>query len=507
MRFRHSGETNSPNFVTALVGRRAKRSVSSPLAECARTSYTGCDGTPGLCDNLPMPRPDSLVVAAVLTALVAFGPISTDLYLPSLPSLPGAFGTSLATVQLTLSVFLIGFAVGMAAYGPLSDRFGRRPLILAGIAVYAVASVACALAPSIEALIGFRLIQAIGASSGPVLARAVVRDVYGRDRAARVLAYMTLAMALAPAIGPILGGQIAAWFGWRANFWLLSGFGALILIAALTLIEETNRAKDPTALQAEQWLRNQGVLLRHRAFIGEVLTVAASYSGIFAFISGSSFVMIDILHLTPQRYGASFGIVVIGYMIGTFATGRLTLRLGPDRLVRAGTLLSACGGSVMLALALAAPPSVAAVIGPFFVFMVGAGLTLPNAIAGALGPFPTMAGLASSLLGFVQMTVAAGVGVLVGQVADGTARPMAAAVCLCALAATLAYRALAVRSTSAGRSAAGRPDGHRAVSVRHPAVSVRPKRATPQQRRTVLPPQKGGPEQGDANTKEPTAAP
>lgn len=392
-----------------------------------------------------MPRPDSLAVAAVLTALVAFGPISTDLYLPSLPSLPAAFGTSAAMAQLTLSVFLIGFAAGMAAYGPLSDRFGRRPLILGGVGVYVVASAACALAPSIEALILFRLIQAVGASCGPVLARAVVRDVYGRERAARVLAYMTLAMALAPAIGPILGGQITDTFGWRANFWLLAGFGASILVAALALLDETNRMKDPTALQGEQWVRNHGVLLRHRAYVGQVLTVAATYSAIFAFISGSSFVMIDVLGLSPQRYGTSFAAVVVGYMIGTFATGRLALRLGADRLVRAGTLLSASGGAVMLALALTTPPSAAAVIGPFFVVMLGAGLTLPNAIAGALGPFPAMAGLASSLLGFVQMTVAAGLGVAVGQIADGTARPMAAAICLSALAAMLVSRALGPR--------------------------------------------------------------
>ncbi len=392
-----------------------------------------------------MPRPDSLAVAAVLTALVALGPISTDLYLPSLPSLPSALGTDVATVQLTLSVFLAGFAAGMAVYGPLSDRFGRRPLVLAGVALYVGGSIACAGAPSIEALIGFRLIQAIGASSGPVLARAVVRDVYGRERAARVLAYMTLAMALAPAIGPVIGGVLTGWLGWRANFWALALIGGLILVAAAMLLAETNRAKDPTALHVRQWLRNQGTLLRHRAYLGQILTVAASYSGIFAFISGSSFVMIDVLGLSPRLFGASFATIVLGYMIGTFATGRLSHRVGPERLVRAGTAISAAAGTVMLALALLDRPSVPAVIGPFFLFMLGAGLTLPNAIAGAIGPFPAMAGLASSLLGVAQMTVAAGVGIAVGHATDGTARPMAAAVCLCAVASAILCRTLAYR--------------------------------------------------------------
>lgn len=389
-----------------------------------------------------MPRPESRLIAVLLTALVAFGPISTDLYLPALPSLPGAFGTDVATVQLTLSVFLAGFAVGQVLYGPLSDRLGRRPLLLGGIALYTAASIACALAPDIETLILARFLQALGACCGPTLGRAVVRDVYGVARAARMLAYMGMAMALAPAVGPVLGGALTARFGWRSCFWLLAGFGLLVLAGVNGLLAETNRHRDPGATRPGQLLHNHLTLLRHRGYVGYVLVVAFSYAGIFSFISGSSFVFIDGLGLSPPQYGLCFGAVVTGYMVGTFAAGQLTLRLGIDRMILAGTAVAGLGGLVMLGCAAAGWFSVPAVVGPFFVFMIGVGLTMPNAQAGAIGPFPTMAGLASGLLSFVQMGLAALVGVAVGRLTDGTAVPMAGAVCLVALGAAAAHRGL-----------------------------------------------------------------
>jgi len=172
-----------------------------------------------------MRSPNGLAVTALLTALVALGPISTDLYLPSLPGLARDFGVAAADVQLTLSVFLIGLAVAQLIHGPLSDRFGRRPVLLTGLAIYVVASVACLLAPTIEVLIAVRFVQAVGACVGPVLARAIVRDVHGREGATRILAYMSAAMALAPAIGPIVGGFVEVWLGWRVNFLLLVAYG------------------------------------------------------------------------------------------------------------------------------------------------------------------------------------------------------------------------------------------------------------------------------------------
>jgi len=393
-------------------------------------------------------------LAVLLTALVAFGPMSTDLYLPALPGLTRALGADIATGQLTLSVFLAGFAVSQLLYGPLSDRFGRRPVLLAGVAVFVLAGAACALAPTIEALIAFRFLQALGACAGPVIARAVVRDVWGREGAARVLAYMAMAMALAPAVGPILGGQLTVAFGWRANFWFLVGFGAVVLAASAVLLAETNRLRDPEAIRPARLARNYGVLFRHRAYRGYVAVVAFSYAGIFCFISGSSFLFVEAIGLSPDLYGLSFTVIVVGYMVGSFAAGRLTTRLGIARMIAIGTGLSAAGGAAMAACAAAGWLGVAPVVGPFFVFMVGAGLTLPNAMAGAVGPFPGMAGLASALLGFFQMGVAAVVGVAVGRATeaafaglaagaaapDRAGLPMGLAVALVSLAASAAYR-------------------------------------------------------------------
>lgn len=396
-----------------------------------------------------MPRSDSLAIRVLLTALVAFGPLSTDLYLPALPTLVRVFDTDIATVQLTLSVFLVGFAVSQLVYGPMSDRFGRRPTLLVGVAIYLVASAACAMTADIHGLIVARFFQAVGACCGPVVARAVVRDVFGRDRAATVLAYMSMAMTLAPAVGPIFGGVLTELFGWRANFVFLTGFAVAILAAVWGLLGETNLNRDAEALQPGRMAANYAMLLRSRAFIGYVLVVAFAYSGIFSFISGSSFVLIGRLHLTPSQFGLSFATVVLGYTVGSFLAGRLTGKMGGAWMIRTGTALSLAGGLIGTALAAADIVHVAAIVGPVFLFILGTGLTLPNATANAVGPYPTMAGLASSLLGFAQMAIAAAIGIAVGHLHDGTPLPMMGAIGAVALGALLAHRLLVIPATDA----------------------------------------------------------
>lgn len=389
-----------------------------------------------------MKRPEGLAVTALLTALVAFGALSTDLYLPSLPSILVAFDSNSAEVQLTLSVFLCGFAVSQIVYGPLSDRFGRRPVLISGLAIYLGGSLACAVAPGIWWLVAARFVQAVGACAGVVLGRAVVRDIYGRERAAKALSYLGMAMALAPALGPILGGYLEVWFGWRVNFLVLVAFGASCLLGTILLLSETNRWRDPAATNVGRMARNYLTLAGDRIYLGYVLVNAFAFSGIFSFISGSSFVFIEVLGLSPDRYGLCFAVIVVGYMVGTFASARLTLGLGLDRLILAGALISVLGGGVGFGLAVAGTPSVIAIVAPVFLFMVGVGLILPNAMAGAIGPYPQMAGAASALMGFVQMALAAAVGIAVGHLHDGTARPMTAAIAGLALSALFAYLTL-----------------------------------------------------------------
>ncbi|SOD99088.1 multidrug effflux MFS transporter [Caenispirillum bisanense] len=383
--------------------------------------------------------PRSFPVAVLLTALVAFGPMSTDLYLPSLPDMTRAFDTSVSMVQLTLSVFAAGFAFGMLVYGPLSDRFGRRPLLIGGAALYVAASVVCMVAPSIEALLVGRFLQAIGACAGPVIGRAVVRDVYDRTEAARMLSYMASAMALAPAVAPMIGGALHAGFGWRANFVALTVFGIAVTVATWAMLRETNAHRDPLATRPSRLAANFGYLLKSRVFMGHTLCVALGFAGLFSFISGSSFVVIDVLGVDPQYFGFAFMAVVVGYITGAFGGGRLSGRLGIERLLAFGSLVAALAGVAAAGLAWAGVETVVAVILPVSIYFFGAAVLMPNGTAGAISPFPRMAGTASSLLGFLQMGAGALTGWLVGLLHDGTTRVMTTSMALCGVAALLCF--------------------------------------------------------------------
>ncbi|MEZ5648152.1 MAG: multidrug effflux MFS transporter [Alphaproteobacteria bacterium] len=385
----------------------------------------------------PLPHkkpPASGIILALLAALAASGPISTDLYLPSLPRLRLLLGASVAEAQLTLSFFLAGFAIGGLLYGPLSDRFGRRPLMFAGMSVYVLGSLACAFAPTIEFLIAARFIQALGGCAGISLSRAMVRDLYGPLGAAKALAIIGAAMAIAPMIGPVLGGTIEAHFGWRANFGVLIFFGLSCLGGIWYLLAETNRHLNPLATRPTAILANYRALLRQPHFRSYTAMITCCYGGLFAFISGSSYVLMDVIGLSPAAYGFCFSIVVVGYILGTLTSIRFGHRLGIERMIGLGAGISSIGGMIMACTAWITPLygklGVAAIVLPMMLYTAGVGMMLPNSQAGAIAPFPHMAGTASSLLGFMQMTGAALFGALLGHFYDGTARPMASALAL-----------------------------------------------------------------------------
>ncbi|GAB5467323.1 MAG: Bcr/CflA family multidrug efflux MFS transporter [Rhodospirillales bacterium] len=387
-------------------------------------------------------RADTLEVAVIVTLAVALGPLATDLYLPSLPAIGRAFDRPVADTQLTLSVFLAGFALSQLIYGPLADRFGRKPVMLTGLAIFLAASIFCALAWSLEALLVGRLLQALGICAGPVLGRAVVRDAWGADRSARILSYTGSAMAIAPAVGPIIGGVLEAAFGWRASFLALSLFAFGLLTLVLLRLPETNRQPDPTALQPGRMLANFILLLRHRSYLGYALITALGYAGLFAFISGSSFLLIDSLGLSPLNYGFSFAAVIVGYITGAFVSGRYGGRIGGERMIVLGVGLSLLAALLGMALALSGVLNLWSVIGATTCFFLASGLMLPNAVAGALRHYPHMAGAASSLMGFIQMSIAAILGIAVGQAHDGSHLPMASAILFCALGILLSWSVL-----------------------------------------------------------------
>ena len=378
-------------------------------------------------------------VELVLTAVVGLGALSIDMFLPSLPAIAATFAASPATVQLTVTLFLMAFAAAQLVYGPLSDRFGRRWVLIGGLGLYTLAGLGCALAPTISVLIGARVLQALGGGAGPVMARAVVRDLYERERAARVFSYMSMVQSLNPMLAPVVGGYVHEAWGWRAIFFVLAAFGVVFVALMALGVHETNVRRDPTALQPEQMARNVAELLADRSYLGYVLVNALMFGGQFAFISGSPFVLIGVLGVSPGVFGLCFGAVSLGIMTGTFLSGRFGATLGLDRTIRCGTILGATAGLALAALAWSGIVTVPTVIGPMYVFAVGLGLTLPNGMAGAIGPFPRMAGLAAAVAGFLQMTGSALYSVAVGRFYDGTARPMTTAIALAGVGALASF--------------------------------------------------------------------
>jgi len=398
-----------------------------------------------------VPAPDAplrhpmatLRVAALLTAIVGIAALSIDTFLPSLPTIARRFSTDDATAQLTVTLFLASFAAAQLVFGPLSDRLGRRRVLLGGLGLYVVGAVVAAAAPGIWVLVPARVAQGFGAGSGPVVGRAIVRDVYPREHGARVLALMATAQALTPILAPILGGWLHVAFGWRSVFVVHAAAGTGFLAAARALVAETAPRHDPTAAGAGLAAAFR-TLASHRGFAGHVSAVALVFSGQFAFISGSAFVLIGSLGMRPERFGFAFGIVSFGLMTGSFLAARLTARLGVRRLVRLGSALAAAAGAVMAALPLAGVTRVAGIVAPMYAYAVAAGMVMPSGMAGAIGPFPRIAGTASALLGFVQMAGAAAYAVAVSRFYDGTARPMTLAIAASGLA-CLASSALLLR--------------------------------------------------------------
>nr|WP_221195790.1 multidrug effflux MFS transporter [Halomonas organivorans] len=387
-------------------------------------------------------RPTSAATVAVLAALTALGPLATDMYLPAMPAMAEALGASPERVQLTLSVYMAGFALAQLFCGPVSDRFGRRPVMIAGFGLFLVASLLCALAPDIEWLLLGRFLQALGGAAGPVLARAAVRDIHGPVEAGRVLSYMASVMAMAPALAPIVGAGLLTTFGWTAIFWLLAGYAVLMLAILAWWLPEPLPAERRQSIAPGAILANYRMLLGQRAFVGYTLTNATAFAGMFAFLSGSSFVLIEYLGVSPGLYGVLFTLIVGGFFTGSMLSGRYSRRLGRDRLLSRATLLCALGGVTMAALALLGVHTAWAIILPHIVYMIGFGIVMPQSMAGALAPNPQCAGSASSLFGFLQMTIAALGGAMVGQFHDGTSLAMTLAIGLSGVLALAAYARL-----------------------------------------------------------------
>jgi DHA1 family bicyclomycin/chloramphenicol resistance-like MFS transporter len=365
---------------------------------------------------------------AVLGLLMSFGPMAIDMYLPALPEIGIAFRATQDRVELSLSAFFLGFGIGQIFWGALADRFGRRRPIVAGILLYGVACLGCGLAPDVGQLAAWRFVQAFGACAAPVLARAMVRDVFERDRAASVLSLMMLVMGVAPMLAPILGGRILLVADWRTVFWVQAGFGVLALLAVLALPETlpaSRRHQTRVAGMAAAYL----VLLRDRRYLGYALCSAFIYGGMFAYISGTPFVYIETFGVRPENYGYLFGVNIVGMIVVNTINSRIVLRLGTDKVLRTGCLMAGLVGLGLLAVAVTGFGGLFGIATMLFLFLAMTGMIGANAMAGAMSAFPHIAGSASALTGMLQFAFGAICGWAVGFLANGSAVPMAAIIC------------------------------------------------------------------------------
>ncbi|HEY7609518.1 MAG TPA: multidrug effflux MFS transporter [Alphaproteobacteria bacterium] len=379
---------------------------------------------------------------AVLMILVAFAALSVDITIPVMNSFAAAFAVSGAAAQLTLSVFVLAFATTHVVAGPLSDRFGRRPVLIGGVALYTLASIACVFAQSIDELVAARFVQGIGCCAGPVVGRAIVRDLYGGARAAKVLAYMSTVMGFVPGVAPIIGGTLVEAFGWRAIFVALLGFGVVAFLGCLFVLDETNKWRDPGAVRPRRLALNYLSFLGERSFLAYVAATGFTYAAMLSFHSLSAFVLIEQMGVRTGHYGYWFLGIVLGYVAGAFTVGRLHGRIAGDRLIAIGLGFEVAGAALLAALGWARVDAPWAVIGPMVLFMYGAGFVFPNAAAGAIAPYQTKAGAASALLGFVQFMMGAVIATVVTRFHTGTQVTLVTGVLVCALLGLASFRLL-----------------------------------------------------------------
>lgn len=367
-------------------------------------------------------KQSTLGLTVLLTALVSMGVLSITLYAPSLPAIADDLQTSSASVQATLGLFLFGFAIAQLICGPLSDRFGRRPVLLVGIVLYILASLACALAPSILALQVGRVLQGMAACCGPVIARAIVRDCFEGSDAVRALAFVGTALAVAPAAAPIIGGQVQVWLGWQWNFVVLALIGATLLALSLRFLPETNRHLLADAMRPGPLLSNYAMLLRNRRYLGCVLVGALLFGGVISYNSLAPFLFVNELGMSPDIYGMTMLFTVTGYALGSFTSGRLIGRMRPRPVILIALTIAFAGAVVLMYLS--GTLTVVNLLAPMVVYMFGFGLCVPPSMGAALEPFPRVAGSASAMMGFSQMTSAGIASLAVLPLYDGTAAPL-----------------------------------------------------------------------------------
>ena len=393
----------------------------------------------------------NLKTILILGALSAFGPLAIDFYLPGFPAMATAFATDETQIQLTLAVYFLGLSIGQLIYGPIADRYGRRIPLLVGVGLFTLASLACALAPSLEWLIGARFVQALGGCAGMVLSRAIVSDKCDAVGAAKVFSQLMLVMGLAPILAPMLGGLLVNLYGWQSIFIVLTVFSALAALAVALGLPESlpdNVPRQPLSGA----LRQYGRLLKDREFLGHALTGGIAMAGMFAYIAGSPFVFIKLYDVPAEHYGWLFGSNAAGFILVAQINARLLANRGPAFLLARTIWIYLAAGVVLLGVSALHTQQLWPLLIPLFVCIASLGCIIPNASACAMSGQGARAGSASAMLGCLQFSVAAGAASLVGVLHNGTAMPMAMVITLCGVLAVIL--AVATRRVYTARIAA-----------------------------------------------------
>jgi DHA1 family bicyclomycin/chloramphenicol resistance-like MFS transporter len=361
----------------------------------------------------------------ILATLVALGPLTIDMYLPAMPGMVDALGTTTSQVQLTISSYLLGFSLFHLVCGPLADRFGRKPVLIGGLVLYFLATLACAGAETIEGLIFYRFLQGVSACVGPTLGRAIARDLYGPKGAARALAYIAMIMALAPAVAPALGSLLLEFYSWSSIFVALAIYALIVLACVSLRLQESLPEVQP--LHPSTIARNYLALLRSRHYMATTAASALMYSGMISFLSASSFIFIEMMDVPTRYFGALFLTTVLGYISGNAISTRLAIKRESEQVMWIGVQVSVVGGFAML-FATESWFHPLSVLAPMTLIAAALGIVLPHAMGAALRNYPHMAGTASALFGFIQMGLSSLAGAVVGFYLEADARPMIAVI-------------------------------------------------------------------------------
>ena len=384
----------------------------------------------------------------ILGALTAFAALSIDMYLPAIPGIAREFRVPIGSAERTLSSFFLGFTIGQAFFGPLADRFGRKTPLYAGLALYVLMCAACALSRNVEMLMAWRFLQAIGACAGGVVARACVRDLFGAEEAPRIFAYMMLVLGVAPLIAPFLGGYMLLWASWRGIFWTQGALGAIAALAILLRLPETHGGAHRT-LHPGHILRDYWEIGRDRRFIAAALAGAVSNSSMFAYITGSPHVFIDLFHVRPQNFGWFFGAIAAGLITMAQVSARLLKRAPAETVMLSAQAAQSAAGAVVMLVAVTGIGHADGLAVALFLFVALNGAIMPMATGIAMRPYARNAGMASALIGTLQFATATASSLVMGAFSPRTPLPMAAIMTGCAVTGLVLHLLLRAPRTSA----------------------------------------------------------